>query len=429
MSMQRGRARTARLLVLVLLSAGAVLGGDVRSGSADDVNNAQNQLNQDKNKQAGLGSIIDKLNGQISYLTTRVNQLQAALDQVTARIGDQQRQIAASQAVLRKIADDLTFANARLADAKARLDVDQRTLASHMVQLYEEGPTSTLNSILASGNFDDFFTKVNAAKRIADAQRDQVNSVTAERGQVEQLITRIAGDKDQQERVIAQQQATERQLEADKSAEARLQQQLADAKAQDEAQLAANQKSKQEVDAEVAADATALSEAKRKKAEAEAAAAAAAAAAKHHGGPGAGAYQGGGSGKFLWPEQGPISQYFGCTSYPYENYDSGCPYPHRFHTGLDIAASWGTPLAAADTGVVYVYYSSYGYGNHIIIVHDNGYSTLYGHMSSFAVSSGQVVARGQTIGYEGSTGNSSGPHLHFEIRLNNNPQNPLAYLS
>ena len=424
MSQQRGRARTGRLLVMALLCTTVMVGGSVRSGSADDVNNAQNQLNQDKHKQSALGSIIDKLNGQISYLTTRVNQLQAALDTVTRQITDKQAQLVQSQATLQRISDDLVHAQALLVDAKARLAVDQRTLAAHMIELYEQGPTSTLNSILASGNFDEFFTKVNAAKRIADAQRDQVNAVTAERGKVETLVAQVAADKDRQTKVVAQQEADKQLLETYRAAESQLQQQLADAKAQDEAQLAANQKSKQEVDAEVQRDAGALSEAKRRKAEAEAAAAA---AAKAKGG--GGAFTGGGSGRFLWPERAPISQYFGCTSWPYENYDAGCPYPHRFHTGLDIAGPWGNPLIAADTGIAYCYYSGYGYGNHMIIVHDNGYTTLYGHMSSFAVSSGQVVGRGQVIGYEGSTGNSSGPHLHFEIRVNNNPQNPLAYLS
>jgi murein DD-endopeptidase MepM/ murein hydrolase activator NlpD len=290
-----------------------------------------------------------------------------------------------------------------------------------MVQLYEQGPTSTLNAILASGTFDQLWTRITAAKRVADAQSVQIGVVTAERQRVEQLVAAVSAGRLQQQQVIARQQADEQSLVSYRSSEADLQQQLADARVQDQVQLALQQKSKQEVDAEVASDATALSAAKRRKAEAEAAAAA---AARGNGG----SFTGGGNGHFVWPERAPLSQYFGCTSWPYENYDSDCPVPHRFHTGLDIAGPWGAPLVAGDTGIAYVYYSGYGYGNHVIIVHDNGWTTLYGHMSSFAVSSGQVVGRGQLIGYEGSTGNSSGPHVHFEVRLNGTPVNPLAYL-
>ena len=142
----------------------------------------------------------------------------------------------------------------------------------------------------------------------------------------------------------------------------------------------------------------------------------------------AAARRGGGNGHFVWPESGPITQGFGCTPYQFEPWDPNCA-SHHFHTGIDIGAAWGTPVGAGDAGIAYTYYSSYGYGNHVIIVHGNGWVSIYGHLASFAVGNGQAVGRGQTIGYEGSTGNSTGPHLHFEIRLNDVPQNPLQYLS
>jgi len=89
----------------------------------------------------------------------------------------------------------------------------------------------------------------------------------------------------------------------------------------------------------------------------------------------------------------------------------------------------GTPVLAAGDGIVTFCGRQGGYGNVIIVTHGNGYSTLYGHMASFAAGSGDRVSRGQPIGYEGSTGFSTGPHLHFEIRLNGAYQNPLSYLT
>ncbi len=101
----------------------------------------------------------------------------------------------------------------------------------------------------------------------------------------------------------------------------------------------------------------------------------------------------------------------------------------RYHTGVDMAAPYGTPIYAARSGQVEVAgWSAWGYGYHVIIDHGDGVETLYGHMSRFVVSAGEWVERGQLIGYVGSTGWSTGPHLHFEVRVGGTPRNPLAYL-
>lgn len=101
----------------------------------------------------------------------------------------------------------------------------------------------------------------------------------------------------------------------------------------------------------------------------------------------------------------------------------------RYHTGLDMAAPFGTPIYAARSGQVEVAgWSTWGYGYHVIIDHGGGVETLYGHMSRFVVGAGEWVERGQLIGYVGSTGWSTGPHLHFEVRVAGAPRNPLAYL-
>ncbi len=119
-----------------------------------------------------------------------------------------------------------------------------------------------------------------------------------------------------------------------------------------------------------------------------------------------------GSSNFIWPTSGMITQY-----------------PVWYHMALDIANPGAPPVLASDTGTVtYSGCLSYGYGCHIIIDHGNGYQTLYGHMSSLIASAGQVVSQGQTIGIMGSTGMSSGTHLHFEIRSGGALRNPLSYL-
>ena len=131
--------------------------------------------------------------------------------------------------------------------------------------------------------------------------------------------------------------------------------------------------------------------------------------------------------RFIWPEpQAQISQPFGPSTYWFEPpYGS---YPH-FHTGIDLVSPFGTPVLAADDGVVaLVGSSSSGYGNYVVIAHSGGLNTLYGHLSTSLVKVGQSVTQGTPVGLEGSTGNSTGAHLHFELRINQSPVNPAPYL-
>jgi murein DD-endopeptidase MepM/ murein hydrolase activator NlpD len=131
--------------------------------------------------------------------------------------------------------------------------------------------------------------------------------------------------------------------------------------------------------------------------------------------------------RFIWPEpQALISQPFGPSRLVLEPPYGG--YPH-FHTGIDLVEPFGSPVYAADDGVVaLVGSSSSGYGRYVVIAHSGGLDTLYGHLSTTLVKVGQLVSQGQTVGLEGSTGNSTGPHLHFELRIKQQPVDPSPYL-
>ncbi len=120
------------------------------------------------------------------------------------------------------------------------------------------------------------------------------------------------------------------------------------------------------------------------------------------------------------PVQGKVTSGFGYRIHPITG-------QYKLHTGVDINVGYGTPVYAADGGTVILAGWNGGYGNCIVISHGNGITTLYGHLSSIIVSSGQSVSQGQTIGYVGSTGNSTGPHLHWEVAVNGQQVNPLNY--
>jgi murein DD-endopeptidase MepM/ murein hydrolase activator NlpD len=117
----------------------------------------------------------------------------------------------------------------------------------------------------------------------------------------------------------------------------------------------------------------------------------------------------------IWPVSGPVTSGFGVRW-------------GRLHAGIDIAPGYGTPVKAAKAGTVIMAGSNGGYGNCVIIDHGGGLSTLYGHMSKITVGDGESVKQGEQVGNVGSTGSSTGPHLHFETRINGSPQNPMRYL-
>jgi murein DD-endopeptidase MepM/ murein hydrolase activator NlpD len=121
------------------------------------------------------------------------------------------------------------------------------------------------------------------------------------------------------------------------------------------------------------------------------------------------------SGGLIWPVEGPVTSPFGWRW-------------GRMHEGIDIGVPYGTPIHAAASGtIIYCGWES-GYGNLTVIDHGGNLATAYGHQSSIAVSCGQQVTQGQLIGYVGSTGHSTGPHLHFEVRVNGAPVDPMGYL-
>ncbi len=134
-------------------------------------------------------------------------------------------------------------------------------------------------------------------------------------------------------------------------------------------------------------------------------------------------------GQMVWPVSGfVLTQGFGCTDLALEPVLATCPGGH-FHAGLDLAAPAGTPVRAAGSGlVVFAASDQSGYGLHVVLDHGGGVTTLYGHLLEAGVRTGQLVLQGQQIGQVGSTGNSTGPHLHFEVRAQGHPTDPETHL-
>ena len=400
----RRRVLSLSRSVVAMLAAGAVvaiagLGTDPRQASADGITDkigaAKHQLSADSASMARLRS-------ELAAAATQETALEKAIGDLDIQVTSTRAQVAAAQAQLRLIEANLAAAQLNLTLTRQRLADDRRQLTAEIVVMYKaQVASNSFSNFLNSGDFNSFWQHVLDVHRLSESEQQLIATVTAEGQAVQDDVARISTAKGQQTQLLATLNGMVAQLDDALATRQQAQQELVALQARDQAELAAMEAATKELNAQIAS------------LQAQEAAALAA---------------GGGNGHFAWPETGPITQGFGCTTYPFEPYDPNCATRH-FHSGIDIAAPCGNNIAAADSGIAHTYYSAYGYGDHIIIVHGNGWISVYGHMASFTVGDGQTVHRGQLIGYEGSTGNSTGCHLHFEVDLNNNPLNPLAYLS
>jgi murein DD-endopeptidase MepM/ murein hydrolase activator NlpD len=363
---------------------------------------------------AGIGQQVNNQN-QLNSIQSQINDTVAQINAIDALIASLKHQIDAQRALIvqtQAAIDDLNrqirFGEASIISLEASTSVRQETLNERIRFVDSHGSVDYMQLVLTSNNINQLLNRIVGAQMVAQSDQRLLVDLDAAHRQVAIANNQLDLQKSQVVILLQQQQATEADLEknlATQSAAIVAEQALA-AKLQD--QYAKVQAERAAIDAQVAQLAQQYD----------------AAAVK----------AGGGNGVFEWPEPacGPscISQGFGCSSFYLEVYDPSCPYPHKIHTGIDIAGPYGTQIVAADTGVAYLYPGSIGYGNLLVIIHGNGYSTYYGHLSGYApgLSSGQVVPRGTTVAFEGSTGWSTGPHLHFEIRTNGVYKNPCIWL-
>jgi murein DD-endopeptidase MepM/ murein hydrolase activator NlpD len=362
-------------------------------GIGQQVNN-QNQL---QNIQANINNVLTQINAIDTLISNLKNQIAA-----------QQALIAQTQAAIDDLNRQIRFGEANLTRLVASTSVRDELLNQRLRYIDSHGALNYVQLVLTASNFNQMMDRMIAAQQVAASDRRLLNDLAQQHSQVSLANTALDDQKSQVTALLQQQKATEVDLQnnvkaqtAALAAEQQLELKLS-------AQYAAVQAERAAIDAQVAQLAVQYQ----------------AAAAK----------AGGGSGVFEWPEPGCgpscMSQRFGCSTFYLEVPDSSCPWPHKIHTGIDIAGPYGTNIVAADTGVVYLYPGSVGYGNLVVMIHGNGYSTYYGHTAGYApgLSSGQVVGRGTTIAFEGSTGWSTGPHLHFEVRVNGMYKDPCIWL-
>ncbi|TMD38357.1 MAG: hypothetical protein E6I81_12145 [Chloroflexi bacterium] len=363
-----------------------------------------NGIGQQVNNENQLNNLI----AQYNNVAAQINALDALIVSLNNQISAQRALIAQTQAAIDDLNMRIRFGEAAQIRLEAHFSVREELLNQRLRYVDSHGSVNYVQLALTSNNINQLLNRIVGAQQVAASDQRLLSNLDDERRQVAIAANDLDLKRSQVVILLQQQKATEADLEKNLStqqaavaAEHKLQAQIA-------ADYAAVQKERAAIDAQVASLYLQYA------AQAEKA--------------------GGGNGVFEWPVPACgyscITQGFGCSSFYLEVYDPGCPYPHKIHTGVDIAGPYGTPIVAADTGVAYLYQGSIGYGNLLVIIHGNGYSTYYGHLAGYApgLSSGQVVPRGTTVAFEGSTGWSTGPHLHFEIRVGGVYKNPCIWL-
>ncbi|GAC1504163.1 MAG: peptidoglycan DD-metalloendopeptidase family protein [Vulcanimicrobiaceae bacterium] len=394
---------------LALIAATAALphlNADAR-GIRDKILNQQNAVHSTQEQLRRRKAQLHQAQARVGDLRTQLHQTAAAIGQVSSRLTEIGTQIGS-------IERQVSWQRIQLAAANASLKRHDAAYKRRLVQIYEHGDTGYLDVLLSARSFSDFVERwddlrliVAADQRAVKERRAAAKQVAAAEARLERA--QMSLQQNQQAAVQARSQL------AALSDERRQLLQVADAQRQ---RVATEVAQLEELSAQEEQALQALIIQRQREIEAQREAER---RAQRLAGHPASTTVATGSGALMWPVSGPITSPFGWRMHPIH---------HRMilHEGMDIAADTGTPIKAADAGRVIVAGWTGGYGNYINIDHGGGVSTGYGHCSAIYVSVGQDVKKGQVIGAVGSTGYSTGPHLHFEVRINGQPVDPATRL-
>lgn len=350
----------------------------------DQLQDIQGQIDESRNEQASWQEIIEQVSVQLKAI-------QAELDAANARLTAIQKEQAETN---RKIQETV----AAIQEAQNRLQLRQRILNQRVRSIYIHGQLSYLEVIVGSKSFSDFANRLELLRRIIHSDYDLILEIQNQKAQIEQKKVQLDQEKARLD-ALAEEAQKEQDTIAQKKAE---QQKVLD---QAKGHKAAAEQMEQDL-IERSNQVQALIQERMRQ--------------RENSSSGDDSYTQG-SGVMSWPCNGVITSPYGYRVHPIFG-------TTIYHSGMDIGVDYGTPIHAADSGTVI--YSGWisGYGNAVIIDHGNGVQTLYGHNQSLNVSEGESVSKGSVIAYAGSTGNSTGPHCHFEVRVNGEPADPMAYL-
>lgn len=334
-----------------------------------------------------------KLNSEMSSTTGKIKDEESRQAMLTTQITNTEKQIQLYNDKIRVMEENISLKKDEITGKEAEIFSNEELFSQRVRAMYISGSTSMLTTVLSAKSFSEFLTRAEILKRISQSDQELIDTLNKQKTELAQQ----KADMEEQNKAL---EATKESLETTSSSLEGLKAESKKAQSNLEAEYAKyyaeKKKNQKEIDAQ--------------QAEIDRLAAAA------NGGvaPGEGTY------KWPVPSSARITSPYGWRSWGSTK---------EFHTGIDIGASSGTDIVAANGGtVIMVKKQSYGYGWHLMIDHGGGHVTLYAHTSKIDVNVGDVVQRGQVIAHVGTTGNSTGNHLHFEVRVNGAKKDPMGYV-
>ena len=375
-----------RLMALALAAGLALLPLFAAFGFASEADDKQAELNEVQSQMQKMQERKEKARQKAAAASEGLEEIQSRLNELQAQARELQ---AKSNALQAKINDN----QAKLAKKKAEVEQRKKIYSQRLRQIYINGQVNYLDVLLGAKDFGDFSSRMYLLQKI----------ISSDIAMLQQLQKDEAEIKSRQEQLDAEMKeikSTKAELEAKRARANKLKEQRSYMlyKAQEEEQQS---QSEYERLLAISENITAM--------------------LRNMESSGGGSSSSGGTGRFMWPCRGEITSYFGWRTHPIFG-------TTKYHSGVDIAVDYGTPIMAADSGTVI--YSGWlgGYGYAVMIDHGSGLVTLYAHNQSLNVYEGQYVTKGTCIAYAGSTGYSTGPHCHFEVRLHGEVTEPLNYL-
>ena len=408
-------------------SEGASSGSGKGSSAADSLQDAKDkqEIADSKQKieenrerlnalQSERGSIEDTLSALNELKTDAV----AYIEELDAKVADINAQIEEIGAMMEDTEAEIENTKAELSRAEASRDDQYASMKLRIKYMYENGSSGSLDMLLDSGSFSELLNRAEYIRKVSEYDRDKLEEYKLTVREVSDKETQLNEEYQSLEEIAAENEQARsdmEKLQADKAAElsaynARISEAGAelDSMEEDIASIQAAMVAEENNIAAIEAEMRRREEAKKAEAQASGE-----------------SYETVSIGdiSFIWPiASSRITSEFGSREAPLEGASTS-------HKGVDIGAATGTPIKAAASGSVVISTYSASAGNYIMINHGGGVYTVYMHMNSLSVSVGDEVSQGETIGTCGSTGNSTGPHLHFGIRVNGSYVNPMNYVS
>lgn len=350
----------------------------------------QDEIDQKQNEYEDIKEQQEEVQGELADVAAKIESVQAEIDEINAVIAEKEAEIRDTEARIEAKQEEIKKKEAEIQKKKEEINERIDGLNARLTVMYKNGSVGFIDVLMGSNSISEFVSNVEMIQRIYENDVDLLKKLQEEQKKLEEDQKKLQEEKQNL-------QAIKDELNVQKQ-DLQYQQELQREK---QAELDSQRQILEEKDAQLQADADALKARIKELQDSQR------------------VYEGG---TFTWPcpSSTYISDSFGWRIHPIYGY-------WKLHTGTDIAASSGSDVVAAAAGKVIMADWYGGYGNCVMIDHGSGLVTLYGHLSGYNCYYGQEVSRGEVIAFVGSTGNSTGPHLHFEVRVNGDYVDPMGY--